>query len=138
MKKIVHSRIDECGNEIRVYKDADRAPDVLELRLFIRAENKERKLGLISKQSRTLFINRDRTKHLHYKSNSYGFNYMLLNDAQAFDVVVLRDDVATYRVPREQLLKHGEFLYFKQQGFERQIFVTLAILDAFCIREKIF
>ncbi len=138
MKKIIYKKIDDCGNELRVLCDADKAPHVLEVRLFIRSDRKERTLGIIDKIERVVNMVRTRSKHLHSKSNSYGFNYLLINEAKTFDVVVLKDEITTYKIPKHIILKHGEFLFFKQRGFEKQIFVPLALLDTFCIQEKMF
>lgn len=138
MRNVVYHRTDERGNELRVYQDHELTPHILELCLFIRSERKERKLGIVNKKARALAITRDRNKHLHFKSNSYGFNYMLLNEAQTFDVVLIRDEIGTYKVPRHILLRNGEYLYFKQKGFEKQIFVPLSIIETFSIQEKLF
>jgi hypothetical protein len=137
MKTLLHSRIDVCGNELRIYKDAI-APGVIDIRLFIRAKKEERKLGLVDKNKRILIITRQRNKHLLTCNNSYGFNYLLLNEAQTFDTVLIRDDIAAFKVPREVILKDGEFLFFKNKGFEKQIFIQLSKLERYCISEKLF
>lgn len=138
MRKIVHQQIDGTGNAIRVYKDGQGAPNILELYLFVFKEKKERKLGIVDKESRTLFVNRERTKHLHRNSNSYGFNYMLLKEAQSFDFIMLKDEITTYKIPRQAVLDYGDFLHFKQQGFEKQIFVPLSILETYCASGETF
>jgi hypothetical protein len=137
MKQIIHSKKDYTGNELRVYRDST-APEVLDIRLYVKAKKEERKLGLVDKEKRTLYISRDRSKHLLTSNNSYGFNYLLLNEAKTFDIVLIRDSVSAFRVPRSVLLNKGEFLFFKTQGFEKQIFVPLSVLDSFSVTEKLF
>ena len=137
MKKLIHSKKDVTGNELRVYQDPV-APEVLDIRLFVKAKKEERKLGLVDKSKRTLYIERDRSKHLLTCNNSYGFNYPLLNEAQTFDTVYIRDNISAYKVPRAVLLEKGEFLFFKTQGLEKQIFILLSELDNYRISEKLF
>lgn len=135
--KRVHSQCDEIGNELRIYSEAV-APHVLDVRIYIAQERKERRLGIINKKTRALTITRSRSKHLHQKTQSYGFSYMLLSEGKTFDVVILKDETNAYKIPRTQILKQGEFLFFKQQGFEKQIFVPLTILETFSVQEKMF
>lgn len=135
--KRIYTQTDETGNELRIYSEPV-APHVLEVRLYVAQERKERKLGVINKKTRTLNIVRERSRHLHKKSLSYGFSYALLSEAKTFDVVLLRDEITTYKIPRIQILNHGEYLFFKQKGFEKQIFVPLSILETFSLQEKMF
>jgi hypothetical protein len=50
----------------------------------------------------------------------------VLNVAQRFDFVVLHelDTGKVYKMERNFMLNEGQFLFFKQQGFEKQIFLT--------------
>ncbi len=74
--------------------------------------------------------------HLHRISNSYGFNYQLLDEAKKFDFVRIIAADAEYKIPRTEILSKGSFLFFKEQGFERQIFVKLEELNNFKRPEK--
>lgn len=120
---------DENGNSLIV----KRSGATLDLILVLVNQHGERHLGTINMNTRTLQIRRKRSKHLMHAINGYGFNYMLLDTAQKFDTVRLVDEYATYSIPREFILKHGSILNFKQQGFERQIFVSLEQLEAYKI-----
>lgn len=137
MKELIFVRNDENGNELRCYKML-KARHMMELYLFVFREGKGRKLGIVNRINRTISIKRSRAKHLMQKNSSYGFNYMMLHDAKSFDHVILIDDFTTYKIPREFLLEHGVFLFFKEKGFERQIFVTLEKLEQFNVMAHAF
>lgn len=120
---------DDSGNALIV----KRSGILLDLVLVLAGKHGERHLGTINTNTRTLQVRRNRSKHLMQAINGYGFNYMLLDTAQKFDWIRLVDDYATYSIPREFILKHGSILNFKQQGFERQIFVSLEQLEGYKI-----
>lgn len=136
-KKLMHTQSDTAGNELRVYMNPE-IPHVLTVNLFVFRECRQRTLGIINLTNRKIFMKRERNKHLHRIGNAYGFNYALLKESKRFDTVVLRDEIATWEVPKEIILEKGEFFYYKQTGFERQIFLSLAELENYCIKEKIF
>jgi len=108
---------DDSGNKIVVEGD--------NLYLCLKEDNRKRHIGVLNKAAKVLSMKRDRKRHLHYKSNSYGFNYQVLSQGTKFNKILIRDNVESFLVPLEFLLEKGRFLYFKQQGFERQIFITL-------------
>jgi hypothetical protein len=100
------------------------------------AENKRRRLGYIDRAKRELVVKRKRDKHLHRKSNSYGFNHHILSKAKTFDTILLTDEFGEYRFPVAKVMAHGRtFLHFKQQGFELQIFLALEIIENCRINE---
>lgn len=78
-----------------------------------------------------MFVRRTRSKHLFKKLNAYGFCYRIINEATKFDHVKISDDYGTYLIPRQVMLDEGEFLHFKKQGFELQIFVNLFTLNRY-------
>lgn len=89
------------------------------------ASGGKRLVGELLEGQRVLRVTRKRGKHLLRKANAYGFNHFILSNAKKFDTVLLVDDFGAYRIPRQYILEHGEFLWFKEQGFEKQIFLTL-------------
>jgi hypothetical protein len=138
MKEVVHKKSDGCGNEMRITQDKAAPPWVFEIGLYIHREGRTKTIGILNAKDRVLFLTRTKARHLHFKSNSYGFNYMLLSERITFDNVHLKDDDTEYMIPKEDLGTHGVFLFFKQQGFERQIFVTLEILKQYTIKTKAY
>ena len=113
---------DKDGNEI-VIKNK-----IISLRLA--AENRLRQVGIINSKKQ-LSVKRKRIAHLHYKSQSYGFNHYIIDNAKKFNKVLLSDERGTYLIPNKIILDMGEFLYFKQQGFEIQIFLSLEIINQY-------
>lgn len=101
------------------------------IHLKLKGENRKRLVGRMNKAKRILEVKRKRGKHLHYTSNSYGFNYHILSNAKLFDKILLSDEHGEYAIPVEAILDDGKFLFFKQQGFEKQIFMTLSQMDKF-------
>jgi hypothetical protein len=109
---------DESGNKIQNFKKGT-------IKLFLASEKRGRTIGVVNKQERWLTMRRKQAKHLHYKSNSYGFNYEVISRAKQFDKVLLTDETGSYLIPNKKILEDGSFLWFQSQGFERQIFLKL-------------
>jgi len=113
---------DEVGNKIIVelYKEHSA------IYIKLASESVKRLIGNVLFKERTLFIERNSAKHLMRKGNAYGFNHYILANAKQFDFVIMyeEDTKQYYRIEREYMLKEGKFMFFKQQGFEKQIFLT--------------
>ena len=92
--------------------------------IYLSVLGKSRMIAQLDPLNRVLKLKRKRDRHLHYKSNSYGFNYHIISNGTLFDCVLLNDEYGSYKIPKEIILK-GKFLFFKQQGFEKQIFLPL-------------
>lgn len=116
---------DGDGNEIRVFDKT--------LSLKLKSERRSRRIGVINSK-RQLYIQRKRDRHLHYKSKSYGFNFSIINAAKKFDSVLLSDEKGRYLIPNKIILEEGKFLYFKQLGFEKQIFLSLEIINNYKLK----
>lgn len=108
------------------------------VRLYLTLSGKrwKRDIGYIDRKSKTLHVLRDRNKHLHWKTNSYGFNHTVLNKTQLFDKVLLKDQEATFRIPKDEILAKGRYLYFSEQGFERQVFLPLSALEPYKVKTR--
>ena len=98
---------------------------------------KPRMIGTVTKSTRTIEMKRKRGKHLHYMSNSYGFNDYILREQTTFDWVRLSDDLGNHwKIPVSYILEKGTYLKFKQQGFELQRFVSLENLEQFRVKAE--
>ena len=98
----------------------------ISVQLQLKSEQRPRNLGVITIASRTMDVKRHPVKHTLRAANAYGFNYNLLHDALTFDYVRLTEQVTrkVFLLKRTDLLEVGEFLFFKEQGFEKQLFVN--------------
>ena len=124
--------LDESGNELRIKQpNPDRYPHMVDITLKISGDSKgrERNIGQVDKLERILYISRTRSKHLLQKANSYGFSYRVISESGHFDVVRLTDEHGTYLIPKKTILEKGKFLWFKEQGFERQIFLDIPTIE---------
>lgn len=108
---------DEYGNKLYRRKDT--------IFLQLTTEERPRKLGVIDEEYQVIVINRDPSKHLHRLSNSYGFNFQLLKNATVFNSIRLIIENEHYLIPISLIKEKGKFLFFKQQGFEKQVFLDL-------------
>jgi len=102
--------------------------------LWLETEQRDRHLGII--KEKTLFVKRDSERHLHRKSNSYGFNYNLLKMSKSFDKIVLTEDNENmYVMPKDIILNMGKVMYFKNSedgnSFEVQIFLNRDIIKTY-------
>jgi len=119
----IREMLDEEGNRII----ATDKGNVISIDLKLKKEKRRRHVGLVTKSTRTLFVSRQRGLHLHLKSNSYGFNYTILEKAHSFDFISIQDEYGRWKIKREDALnkENQSKLFFKQQGFELQIFISL-------------
>ena len=104
--------------------------------LKLKSESKGRTIGNI--KGDTLHVLRSRTKHLLEANKFYGFNHFIISRAKQFDKVMIMDDEGAYLINNDDILEQGTFLWFNKQGFEKQIFVTLADLEKYKLKTSIF
>ena len=119
--------VDTSGNALIKYKNG-----LVELKLM--TEAKSRKVGII--KDGILFIERSSKKHIHRKSNSYGFNYYLLKKGSSFNkVALIEDDETTYLINKDTILQYGKCMNFKNaadgNSFELQIFLNRDIIKKY-------
>lgn len=99
----------------------------------IRSPTREVKVGTINKADRQIVIFRVRDKHLHMRTNSYGFNNFLIQKSSLIDTIKIIEDNSgisnTYIVSRRSVLDIGSVANWID---EEQIFVTLEYLERFC------
>ncbi len=99
--------------------------------IFLQLESepkRKRKIGVVTKSTRTIKVERKRELHLFKKSCSYGFNDYIFRNAKTFDKIWLFDEYDHWTFPVSYLMEHGVFLHFKGEsngGFELQRFLTL-------------
>lgn len=125
--ELIKSLSDEYGNLIISKNNGKR----IIVKLKLSNEKTYRLLGVINKATKSIRMTRKRSMHLLIKAQAYGFNYDLLSSVKQFKTVRLEDEFERWTVPVEYILKEGSFLFFKNQGFERQIFITLQQLKQF-------
>lgn len=104
--------------------------------LKLASEQRTRKLAEISLPDDALVMRRD-SKHLLRKADSYGFNYELLRNARKCKKVILCLPGFIYEIPISDILERGSFLWFKEVGFERQVFLKQAIIKSYPALEMV-
>lgn len=119
----VFEKVDNEGNILRREGTA--------IFLKLKREKRTRRIGDIN--NRILYMTRKRNRHIHVKSNSYGFNHWLLDNAKLFDYIVIQDEMGAYKIKKDYIVKKGDFLFFKQTGFEKQIFLSVEDIERFKI-----
>lgn len=125
--------VDEKDNMIRCHNNGKR----IMLFLRLKSENRNRKIGIIRISTKVMDVVRKRDRHLHYKTNSYGFNQTILEQAKRFTHIRLRDEHCVWKIPVAYILENGIWLHHLQSGFERQRFVSLDDLKQFEVEPKI-
>ena len=97
---------------------------------------RKRKIGTVTKSTKTMEIKRKRTEHLFRMGNAYGFNEYILREAKLFDTIRLSDEFGNWKIPVKFILENGEHLNFKQSGYELQLFVNILNLEPYKILPK--
>jgi hypothetical protein len=122
---------DQAHNQLfmRVFLDETNTQRSANIHLKLKGEDRQRFIGNYHFDNKTMYLKRNSTKHYHYATKSYGFNYTLLNDPH-LDIkwVVVKIDDMVYRFPKTMLDSYGTYLQFKQQGFELQRFLKFNMI----------
>jgi len=108
------------------------------IKLKIKGHKRIRKLFVIYKSLNLIYCERDRKKHLHIKSNSYGFNWHILMKAKSTENILLRDKQGLYLIPIKFIKDRGQFMHFTKKKFELQIFLQLEEIIKFKINDERF
>ena len=124
--------------EKKIYIDKDRLNyistvrdgDMIKISLKLKADQRQRFIGTIDVLNRTLIIKRSRYKHLFRKGNAYGFNDYILRNTVMFDKISLSDEHQQWLIPVKEILDNGR-LFFKEQGYELQVFISLEDMEPF-------
>ena len=97
--------------------------------LHLASDKNLRELGVVNEKTKVFTIRRNPNKHLFKKNQSYGFNEYVIKTAQKFDTIhLIEDGGLQYIFPKSLVLEKGSYLHFKQEGFEKQLFVKLTDL----------
>jgi hypothetical protein len=122
MKRIEDKFVfNDSGDSIRISPKNG----LLKISLKLNSEPGYRNIGDVKLDDKTLMLKRNRAKHLFRQNNSYGFNEYIIENGKTFDKIMLADDEAVYLFPKQLVKEKGSYLYFKQEGFEKQIFLAL-------------
>lgn len=111
-----------------------------QIKLLLSERGESRVIGLFDPQSGILEVERDPQRHLFRKGNAYGINDEMLRLSRVCHTLRIslisgrgrsRRLVKRFDVPIEWALENGRYLNFKQQGFERQIFLSMEQLEGY-------
>lgn len=96
--------------------------------LYLLINGETKKIGTISTDKETgkkVLVKKCNTNHIFRKNDSWGINLNSLNFLGNDDIVRITysQESETYELTKKQLLEKGDFLWFKEIGFEKQIFV---------------
>jgi|LauGreDrversion4_2_1035121.scaffolds.fasta_scaffold429757_4 hypothetical protein len=126
---------DNAGNKVymRIFFDEKDERQSANIHLKLKEERSPRMLGSFDFTTRTFYCKRSTAKHLHRKSKSFGFNWTILNDAflSVENVYIILDDTDHYCFPISLIKDYGQFLNFKQQGFELQRFMSFELIKRY-------
>jgi len=117
--------------------EADERDGFLYITLHLKGKKAARNIGRVRLADRVLEVSRKREKHLMLKANAYGFNEYVLREAKKFDRIELTDEYGTYLFSRQLVLDMGRYLHFKEEGFERQLFLSLNIISNHKIQDRL-
>lgn len=124
---------DNLGNFIilLIYRNEQQIDVSATVYLKLQSEPSKRKLGVIYFHDDNVFhVTRDSSKHYHYASKSYGFNWMVLSNEELNikEVHLIVDKEDKYIIPIDVMKMESRVLNFKQQGFELQRFLPMTTI----------
>lgn len=101
-----------------------------EVLLKLNAEKRTRHLATIDLAQKALIMVRQ-SKHLLRKAQAYGFNHSMLQAAKLCDKIIFTCPEGTFIIPIADVLQYGDYLWFKTEGFERQLFLRIAFIQSY-------
>jgi hypothetical protein len=115
---------------IRVYYDENKLETNATVYLRLKSDKRARLLGNVDFATKTFFCKRSMAKHYHYQVKGFGFNWTILNDSylNIENIHLLVDDKDRYVFKKDLITRYGNFLNFKQQGFELQKFLKFQLI----------
>lgn len=113
---------------------ADEKDGFLYITLHLKGQKYGRNIGRVRLADRVLEIVRNSTKHMLQKNQSYGFNEYVIRNGKTFDRIEFMDESGTYLFPRQLVIDMGKYLYFKDEGFEKQMFLKAEIIYKYKIK----
>jgi len=123
---------DDGGNKLQMKQN-----DKLIILTLLLNGDKPRRIGRVTKSTRTIEMKRKSSIHIFRKMSKrggYGFCHFVLNNQTTVDWVRLSDDLGRdWKIPVKDILEKGSFLHFKKQNFEKQIFLSLEQLDEYIV-----
>lgn len=123
---------DRQGNRIylRVFHNEKKENVSANIHLKLKSEKHPRLIGSYHFDEKTFYCIRKMSKHYHYATKGFGFNWRILEDPyldiQRIEMVL--DDEVHYNFPKSLIKEYGTFLNFKEQGFELQRFIRLELI----------
>lgn len=130
---------DDFGNQIVFKILFNEYSKAVSATIYLRLKdsgNYPRQIGYIDIPNRTFHCYRDSEKHLHLKTNSYGFNYFLTEEKFGIDKINVKIDRTQYLFGVEVLNTESHVLNFKSQGFEIQKFLPMDIIKKYRVGRK--
>ena len=123
---------------LRVLLDEENNKVSANIHLKLVGESHQRLIGNYYFHEKTLYVKRKSAKHLYRASNSYGFNYNIINDPYLDIKWIVADiDDERYRFPKTMIDQYGTYLHFKQEGFELQRFLKFGLIKNYKIENKV-
>lgn len=135
---VIQTVNDNKHNQLVIKADI-RTQKLLKVAIRLATEDSVRNVARVDLNEKKMYMRRDHTKHFHFVSKSYGFNWTVISDSVGWDTLVLAvtfgdGDKEVYEIPRSVLLTSGRILNFQQQGFEIQKFVPVELIRKYRVQ----
>jgi len=118
----IMNREDAYGNRIEMSKYGS-------LRLILASENRERGIGglLITEDEPDIvyYVKNSKEKYIFKKLKAWGINAFVILNLKPTDKIIIKTNKKNYETTVKNVLEKGQYYFFKEQGFEKQIFLPL-------------
>lgn len=109
-----------------IYEEKSTNSTVFHLKL--KGQGSSRNIGTL--REGTIVFPRKRSVHLMRRNNSYGISKALVEHLPAGTNVLFRDELGSYEIKREDLLKSATESDYANPNYEEQLFISLDILQS--------
>lgn len=125
-------REDRQGNLIalRVFYNEKKEKTSASVYLGLASEKRKRYLGTVDFMQHIFYCKRSVSEHLHRMTQSFGFNWTILEDEflNIQKIYLVVDDTTVYFFDKKIISEYGSFMNFKTEGFELQRFLSFDII----------
>ena len=95
--------------------------------LILKTKNKKRTIGRLEKIDTENFrlIKHEKPEGIFRKNNSWSIPYNVIKNLGESGIIVIYCSGKKYKINSKRALEVGDFLYFKNSGVEKKIYIPL-------------
>lgn len=142
IQDIFHQVLKRSDGDGNIYEMTLHPAGLSKVYLRLKGENKDRMIGEIDVQRRTIRVKRVKARHWFRSDLGYGFNWVLINEelpVQIDNILLIEDDYGEmdyFLIPLKKIRELGHKLKHISAGIELQWFMKMSDMLQFRLKDK--